>query len=289
MGPSRAAWPRWSRGWRPAWPSGAIGRSGGGSRSRRAPPEHVGLGLGTQIGLGVARLACELAGWPDPSVADLAALSGRGLRSGIGLHGFGLGGLIVDGGRRGPSGIPPLLARLEFPREWSILVVIPPEVSGLHGPEENPGVRGPPGVPRGPGRSALPARPARGPPGGGGGGPGPVRRGPGGVAGRGRAGVRPGSGGDLRPAGAGGDRGGPAVGGGWSGSGRVPGGRRSTGSRTTRPGGGRRPWPGSWRGRASRRARRSGPGRAGPARGSGPRRAEGARSGFPEIEVSDTP
>jgi len=102
----------------------------------RTPSEHVGLGLGTQLGLGVARLACEQAGWHDAPVGELAALSGRGLRSGIGLHGFGLGGLVVDGGRRGPEGIPPLLARLEFPTGWSVLVVIPPSGPGLHGPGE---------------------------------------------------------------------------------------------------------------------------------------------------------
>ncbi len=103
---------------------------------RKAPPEHVGLGVGTQLGLGVARLLCELAGLAEPSVEELAGLTGRGLRSGIGLHGFAHGGLIVDGGRRGSEGIPPLLARLEFPTDWSILLVIPRREPGLHGTGE---------------------------------------------------------------------------------------------------------------------------------------------------------
>jgi beta-ribofuranosylaminobenzene 5'-phosphate synthase len=100
------------------------------------PPEHVGLGVGTQLGLGVARLVCELAGHSDPSILELAELSGRGLRSGIGLHGFALGGLIVDGGRAGPEGIPPLLSRLEFPAEWSVLIVLPGQCPGIHGLSE---------------------------------------------------------------------------------------------------------------------------------------------------------
>ena len=102
----------------------------------RAPPEHSGLGSGTQVGLGVARLLTALGGWPEFEVVDLAGLAGRGLRSGIGLHGFARGGLIVDGGRRGPEGIPPLLAHVPFPTDWSVLVLIPRPEPGLHGPAE---------------------------------------------------------------------------------------------------------------------------------------------------------
>ncbi len=104
---------------------------------RRAAPEHAGLGTGTQLHLAVVRLLIALAGGPDPSQEDLAALSGRGKRSGVGLHGFAMGGLIVDGGRRDPDrGIPPLLARYELPADWHVLVVLPDSPAGLHGSDE---------------------------------------------------------------------------------------------------------------------------------------------------------
>ncbi len=105
-------------------------------RIHRAPPEHVGLGAGTQISLAVAAALLRLAGQADPGMDTLARLTGRGNRSGIGLHGFHQGGLIVDGGRKDESGIPALVARLAFPGEWSILVVQPPGSHGLHGADE---------------------------------------------------------------------------------------------------------------------------------------------------------
>lgn len=102
-----------------------------------APAEHVGLGTGTQLSLAVTRLVSAFAGEFGPDAARLAQLAGRGGRSGIGLHGFTHGGLIVDGGRRQPgSGPPPLLARLDFPEDWSVLVVVPPVATGLHGTDE---------------------------------------------------------------------------------------------------------------------------------------------------------
>lgn len=103
---------------------------------RHAPGEHVGLGVGTQLSLGVARLLLKSAGHHEPTVATLAELCGRGLRSGVGLHGFARGGLIVDGGRRTDDGIPPLLAHLDFPPEWKVLVILPGPHDGLHGPAE---------------------------------------------------------------------------------------------------------------------------------------------------------
>ena len=96
-----------------------------------APAEHVGLGTGTQISLVVARLLLHRGGEPNPSIARLASLTGRGLRSGIGLHGFARGGLLVDGGRSDESVYPPLLTRISLPTEWSVLVVVPTFGAGL--------------------------------------------------------------------------------------------------------------------------------------------------------------
>lgn len=104
---------------------------------RRAPEEHTGLGVGTQISLAVARLALAAAGPGTPSAEDLAKLSGRGRRSGVGLHGFLHGGLIVDGGHARSDDVPPMVSRLEFPDDWSVLIVRPPAAPvGRHGGDE---------------------------------------------------------------------------------------------------------------------------------------------------------
>jgi beta-RFAP synthase len=105
-------------------------------RIERAPEEHIGLGVGTQLSLAVGRVLLALSGIPEPPIRDLAALCGRGLRSGIGLHGFAAGGLVVDGGRRTSESVPPLLARYAFPPEWSVLVILPGRMRGLHGSDE---------------------------------------------------------------------------------------------------------------------------------------------------------
>jgi beta-ribofuranosylaminobenzene 5'-phosphate synthase len=105
-------------------------------RIEQAPAEHVGLGVGTQLSLAVTRALFAVSALPAPSTHRLAALSGRGQRSGIGLHGSIHGGLIVDGGRRGPEGTPPLLSRVAFPPEWAILIVQPRCFTGLHGTDE---------------------------------------------------------------------------------------------------------------------------------------------------------
>jgi beta-RFAP synthase len=106
-------------------------------RVLHAPLEHVGLGVGTQLSLAVARVLLRLAGTPEPAVEELARLTGRGDRSGIGLHGFQSGGLILDGGRTSATAVPPLVARLAFPEDWTILIVQPPDLCGLHGSDES--------------------------------------------------------------------------------------------------------------------------------------------------------
>ena len=101
-----------------------------------APQEHLGLGVGTQLSFAVALAVLKLAGIEGCTASELARLTGRGGRSGVGLHGFYHGGLIVDGGRKDDAGIPPLLARLHFPDDWSILIVQPTATGGLHGFDE---------------------------------------------------------------------------------------------------------------------------------------------------------
>lgn len=102
-----------------------------------APEEHQGLGVGTQIDLAVSRLLLGLSGVDEPSLEQLAALSGRGRRSGIGLHGFLRGGLLVDGGHRVADSVPPLVARMDFPSDWSVLIVRPSGPKGRHGADES--------------------------------------------------------------------------------------------------------------------------------------------------------
>src|SRR5262249_43685646 len=101
-----------------------------------AAGEHVGLGTGTQFSLALAQGLLVAEGRPPASIAELARLTGRGKRSGVGLHGFALGGFIHDGGR-GPSDEAPQLAeRLPFTKEWRFLLVIPTDEQGLAGARE---------------------------------------------------------------------------------------------------------------------------------------------------------
>jgi beta-RFAP synthase len=91
----------------------------------RCPPEHVGLGVGTQLGLAVARAVAAVRGRPDPGAVALARAVGRGERSGIGVHGFARGGLIVEGGKRDADAPSVLLAHYDFPETWRVLLARP--------------------------------------------------------------------------------------------------------------------------------------------------------------------
>jgi beta-RFAP synthase len=100
-----------------------------------AIPAHAGLGSGTQLALAVASAiaaVCDL----ERSVPDLAALTGRGARSGIGIGVFATGGFVVDGGRARNTVVPPILARFDFPDDWRVILVQDEADEGLSGSAE---------------------------------------------------------------------------------------------------------------------------------------------------------
>jgi beta-ribofuranosylaminobenzene 5'-phosphate synthase len=100
-----------------------------------AIPAHAGLGSGTQLALGVAAALRHLEGVPADESSD-ALLLRRGARSGIGLGLFRRGGLIVDGGRGARTATPPVVARMDFPPLWRVIVVFDPRLEGVHGGQE---------------------------------------------------------------------------------------------------------------------------------------------------------
>lgn len=104
-------------------------------RLRSAPPPHSGFGSGTQLALALGRAFCALHRLELPT-RRLAAMLGRGERSGVGIAGFDQGGLLLDGGP-GPGGTPaPVLARLDFPSAWRVLLVLDERIDGLSGAAE---------------------------------------------------------------------------------------------------------------------------------------------------------
>lgn len=100
-----------------------------------AIPGHAGLGSGTQIALAVAAALRTLHGMPLDIAAD-ALLLARGGRSGIGIASFHEGGVIVDAGHGGADAPPPVVARLPFPEDWRVLLILDRAAEGLHGEAE---------------------------------------------------------------------------------------------------------------------------------------------------------
>lgn len=102
---------------------------------RRALPSHAGFGSGTQLGLAIGRGFASLFERPLET-AEIARITGRGLRSGVGVAGFDRGGLLLDGGPGTDAAPAPLLARLDLPGAWRVVVVLDPGATGLHGDAE---------------------------------------------------------------------------------------------------------------------------------------------------------
>jgi beta-ribofuranosylaminobenzene 5'-phosphate synthase len=113
-----------------------------------APPEHVGLGSGTQLALAVGvglqlflhtesdRVTHLVNRVTEFDILDVATKLGRAGRTVIGTRGFQLGGMVVDWGRDPKRPAAENYQRFPFPAEWPILLVTLPLTPGLHGQAE---------------------------------------------------------------------------------------------------------------------------------------------------------
>lgn len=102
---------------------------------KSAIPEHVGLGSGTQMSLAIG-MAINALYDLGLSVRDIAQLTARGARSGIGIGVFEQGGLVVDGGRGRNTLTPPVVSHIDVPEQWRFLLVFDKRGQGLHGEQE---------------------------------------------------------------------------------------------------------------------------------------------------------
>lgn len=102
-----------------------------GAWTANGPPEHVGLGVGTALGLAVTGVFHDHA-WvnssPDNEVYwhDYARTVGRGRRSGIGITGFMRGGFVLDFGKADTDEPLRTTVRFDFPTHWRVVLVRPP-------------------------------------------------------------------------------------------------------------------------------------------------------------------
>jgi beta-RFAP synthase len=101
-----------------------------------APPEHVGLGTGTQLALSVTAGLNAFRGGGALDASQLPALSGRGVRSAIGTYGFLHGGFLVESGKLPGQGLSPLEFRADLPDAWRVVLVVPAGERGLSGEAE---------------------------------------------------------------------------------------------------------------------------------------------------------
>ncbi|HEV3203154.1 MAG TPA: beta-ribofuranosylaminobenzene 5'-phosphate synthase family protein [Gemmataceae bacterium] len=99
----------------------------------QAAPEHMGLGTGTQLGLAVASAVVHAFSLKDIPVTELACRVNRGQRTALGVHGFAQGGFLVDAGKSDSEAVAPLVARVDFPEPWRIILMLPCGRKGLHG------------------------------------------------------------------------------------------------------------------------------------------------------------
>jgi beta-ribofuranosylaminobenzene 5'-phosphate synthase len=94
------------------------------------PPEHIGLGVGTALGMATAH---AIHGFH--SKEKLPSLIGRGKRSGIGIYGYEHGGFIVDDGRLDDEP-PSIRERIDVPEPWRLVLIRPSVPGAWHGERE---------------------------------------------------------------------------------------------------------------------------------------------------------
>lgn len=100
------------------------------------PPEHHGLGCGTQLALSVAAGIRAFLELPSLSESRLAESVGRGRRSSVGVHGFFHGGLIYEAGHALGESLGPLVDHVPLPEEWRFLLIRAPGPVGQSGEKE---------------------------------------------------------------------------------------------------------------------------------------------------------
>jgi beta-RFAP synthase len=86
------------------------------------PPEHEGLGSGTQLSLCVADALCQCFGDKLAPETIACEIAGRGARSAVGIHGYFHGGLLLeDAIDRGTTcKLNPIVSRVDVPTEWRV-------------------------------------------------------------------------------------------------------------------------------------------------------------------------
>jgi beta-RFAP synthase len=102
----------------------------------QCPAEHTGLGVGTQLGLAVAKALAVATGHADMPSVELAPRVGRGERSAIGVHGFDRGGLLMESGKLPNEEVSPAVAHVRLPVEWRVVLFTPQLPADWHGLRE---------------------------------------------------------------------------------------------------------------------------------------------------------
>jgi beta-RFAP synthase len=101
-----------------------------------APPEHCGLGVGTQLALAVSAGLARLFDWPALDSVGPPTVLRRGERSWVGIYGCSHGGLIFESRQRPDEKVSTLLQHASLPADWRFVLIRPRDEHGLHGPGE---------------------------------------------------------------------------------------------------------------------------------------------------------